>query len=268
MRSSTPGRVRVEHHPARTRCPPRRAPCVRDRTSCRHWSGWPPRAPTPCRSSPCTAVPGNRSAGHRATRRCRRTTTRPSPRRHRRQGRARRRGDGALRRRPTHARRAPRPLSAHSSTAENCGRPTPVIIRVVHIAPGPTPTLRIDAPASTRSRTPSAETMLPATTGTRGSSLRTASSASIMRSWCPWAVSSTSVSIPAASSASALAPTSPFTPMAAATRSRPWRRGPVRTPSPAVPRCGSGHPRAGRMRRPPARIGGGPSRGRRRPPAR
>ena len=50
-------------------------------------------------------------------------------------------------------------------TAENCGRPTPVIIRVVHIAPGPTPTLTMSAPASTRSRTPSAETTLPATTG-------------------------------------------------------------------------------------------------------
>ena len=31
--------------------------------------------------------------------------------------------------------------AAHSATAENCGRPTPVIMRVVHIAPGPTPTL-------------------------------------------------------------------------------------------------------------------------------
>ena len=30
-----------------------------------------------------------------------------------------------------------RPAAAHSATAENCGRPTPVIIRVVHIAPGP-----------------------------------------------------------------------------------------------------------------------------------
>ena len=30
-----------------------------------------------------------------------------------------------------------RPAAAHSSTAENCGRPTPVIIRVVHMAPGP-----------------------------------------------------------------------------------------------------------------------------------
>ena len=45
-----------------------------------------------------------------------------------------------------------RAAAAHSSTAENCGRPTPVIIRVVHIAPGPTPTLTMSAPASTRSR--------------------------------------------------------------------------------------------------------------------
>ena len=37
--------------------------------------------------------------------------------------------------------------AAHSTTAENCGRPTPVIILVVHIAPGPTPTLTTSAPA-------------------------------------------------------------------------------------------------------------------------
>ena len=66
-----------------------------------------------------------------------------------------------------------RAASAHSSTAENCGRPTPVIIRVVHMAPGPTPTLTMSAPASIRARVPSAETTLPATTGTRGSSVRT-----------------------------------------------------------------------------------------------
>ena len=42
--------------------------------------------------------------------------------------------------------------AAHSSTAENCGRPTPVIMRVVHMAPGPTPTLMMSAPASMRSR--------------------------------------------------------------------------------------------------------------------
>lgn len=32
-------------------------------------------------------------------------------------------------------------------TAESCGRPTPVIIRVVHMAPGPTPTFTMSAPA-------------------------------------------------------------------------------------------------------------------------
>ena len=47
-----------------------------------------------------------------------------------------------------------RAASAHSSTAENCGRPTPVIIRVVHMAPGPTPTFTTSAPASIRSRVP------------------------------------------------------------------------------------------------------------------
>jgi hypothetical protein len=55
--------------------------------------------------------------------------------------------------------------AAHSTTAENCGRPTPVIIRVVHIAPGPTPTFTIDAPAVIRSRVPSADTTLPAASG-------------------------------------------------------------------------------------------------------
>ena len=62
-----------------------------------------------------------------------------------------------------------RAASTHSTTALNCGRPTPVIIRVVHIAPGPTPTLMMSAPASTRSCTPSAATTLPATIGTLGS---------------------------------------------------------------------------------------------------
>ena len=50
------------------------------------------------------------------------------------------------------------------------GRPTPVIIRVVHIAPGPTPTLTMIAPALIRSRVPSADTTLPATSGTPRSS--------------------------------------------------------------------------------------------------
>jgi hypothetical protein len=110
---------------------------------------------------------------------------------------------------------------AHSSTAENCGRPTPVIIRVVHIAPGPTPTLTIDAPAATRSRVPSAQTTLPAARGMPRSSAATALMASSILIWWPWAVSMTRTSAPARASARALAGTSPLMPTAAAMRSRP-----------------------------------------------
>ena len=53
-------------------------------------------------------------------------------------------------------------------------------MRVVHIAPGPTPTLIISAPAATKSRTPSAVTTLPATIGTVGFIARIALSASII----------------------------------------------------------------------------------------
>ena len=70
-----------------------------------------------------------------------------------------------------------RAASAVSSTAENCGRPTAVIMRVVHIAPGPTPTFRMVAPAVTRSCTPSAVTMLPAAIGMPRSRSATARSA-------------------------------------------------------------------------------------------
>ena len=105
---------------------------------------------------------------------------------------------------------------AHSSTAENCGRPTPVIIRVVHIAPGPTPTLTIDAPALIRSRVPSADTTLPAASGSPRSSEDTALIASSILTWWPCAVSTTSRSTPASASARAFAPTSPLMPTAAA----------------------------------------------------
>ena len=76
-----------------------------------------------------------------------------------------------------------RASSAHSSTALNCGRPTPVIMRVVHIAPGPTPTFTMSAPARTRSRTPSAVTTLPAASGTGRPTSRTAASALSILSW-------------------------------------------------------------------------------------
>ncbi len=112
-------------------------------------------------------------------------------------------------------------MAAHSSTALNCGLPTPVIIRVVHIAPGPTPTLTMSAPACTRSVTPSAVTTLPAAMGTPRPVARTARSALTIRSWWPCAVSTTRTSTPARTSASALAATSPLMPMAAPTRSLP-----------------------------------------------
>ena len=83
--------------------------------------------------------------------------------------------DAARPRRPRRACRARARPRRTRATAENCGRPTPVIIRVVHIAPGPTPTLTMSAPASTRSRVPSADTTLPATIGhAPASSARTA----------------------------------------------------------------------------------------------
>ena len=150
-------------------------------------------APRPSRSSPCTAGRRRRVAGRRATRRCRRTRSRSS----------RCEAPGGQRQRDV-ARMAHPAVGPHV-LAELAGRrralehgartaagPTPVIIRVVHIAPGPTPTLTMSAPASTRSRTPSAETTLPATTGTARVERRgPPRSASSIRSWCPWAVSTT-----------------------------------------------------------------------------
>ena len=114
-----------------------------------------------------------------------------------------------------------RAWAAHSRTALNWGRPTPVIIRVVHIAPGPTPTFTMSAPASTRSATLAAVTTFPAAIGTPGLTPRTARSALIILSWWPCAVSTTSTSTPASSSSLALAATSPLMPRAAPTRSRP-----------------------------------------------
>ncbi len=136
MRSSTPGRS-GRGTSATRRCPPRRAPCGPGRTPTRSTSGSPPRAPRPCRRTPCRRgrrrracrspgdswVPANQdpiiteeapAASASATSRGCRTppsahTCLPSS----------------------------RAAAEHSSTAENCGRPTPVIIRVVHMAPGP-----------------------------------------------------------------------------------------------------------------------------------
>ena len=110
-----------------------------------------------------------------------------------------------------------RAAAAHSKTAENCGRPTPVCMRVVHIAPGPTPTLMMSAPAAASSRTPSAVTILPAAMGSPKSSAFTLRSALSMLSWCPCAVSMTRTSAPACARARARPSTSPLMPTAAPT---------------------------------------------------
>ena len=181
----------------------------------------PPLAWTPCRSSPCTAGPSrsySRSPGDSyvpANQEPIITLAAPAA-----SASATSRGC----RTPPSAQTWPPSCPAaaeHSTTAENWGRPTPVIIRVVHIAPGPTPTLTIDAPALIRSRVPSADTTLPAASGRPRSSDATALIASSILSWWPCAVSTTRRSAPASASARALAATSPLMPTAAAMRRRP-----------------------------------------------
>ena len=81
----------------------------------------------------------------------------------------------------------------------------------------------MSAPASIRSRVPSAVTTLPATIGASGATARTSSIARSVRVWWPWAVSITSTSAPIASSALALVAGSPLMPTATATSSRPSR---------------------------------------------
>ena len=127
----------VEEHPRGGDALLVERPCGPGRRRCRSTYGWPRRAPRPSRSSPCRAGRRCRRAGRRATRGSRRTTSRSSPATRRRPAPGRRRGDGALPRRPRRACRAGGPPPTHSRTALNWGRPTPVIIRVVHIAPGP-----------------------------------------------------------------------------------------------------------------------------------
>ena len=139
-------------------------------------------------------------ACRRRSRRCRRATSRTSRSTPRRPAPARRRAGGARRRRPTRACPCRRASAAHSSTAENCGRPTPVIIRVVHMAPGPTPTFTMSAPASIRSRVPRVgDDVAGHDRRRRRRAWRrraTSSMACSVRVWWPWAVSITSTSTP------------------------------------------------------------------------
>ncbi|CDE72593.1 putative uncharacterized protein [Acidaminococcus sp. CAG:917] len=58
--------------------------------------------------------------------------------------------------------------SAQSIIAVICGTPIPATILVVHIEPGPMPTLTISAPASISAFVASAVATLPAMTGSDG----------------------------------------------------------------------------------------------------
>jgi hypothetical protein len=57
---------------------------------------------------------------------------------------------------------------AVSSTAVNCGTPTPATTRVVQIEPGPTPTFTAETPALINASAPSPVATFPPTTGTSG----------------------------------------------------------------------------------------------------
>ena len=94
-------------------------------------------------------------------------------------------------------------------------------MRVVHIAPGPTPTFTMSAPASISSRVPTAVTTLPATIGVVGQAARTASTTSSIFAWCPWAVSITSTSTPIRTSSVARPTGSALMPTATDTSRRP-----------------------------------------------
>ena len=80
----------------------------------------------------------------------------------------------------------------------------------------------MSAPAATKSRTPSAVTTFPATTGTPVFTDLIALSASIIFRWCPCAVSTTRTSTPASIKYLAFAATSPLIPTAAAMRKLFW----------------------------------------------
>jgi hypothetical protein len=97
---------------------------------------------------------------------------------------------------------SPAPSTA-SITAVSCGTPTPVTTRVVQMEPGPTPTFTASTPRSTNAAAPARVATLPATSCTSGNASRTFAVASSTPTLCPCAVSITSTSTPACTSARA-----------------------------------------------------------------
>ena len=84
-----------------------------------------------------------------------------------------------------------RQAAAVSSTALNCGTPTPATTRVVQIEPGPMPILTASAPASISARAPSGVATLPATICIAFDSRLIRSTAPSTPCECPCAVSIT-----------------------------------------------------------------------------
>ena len=74
---------------------------------------------------------------------------------------------------------------ADSYTADSCGIPTPAIILVVHILPGPTPTFMASAPASAKAIAASAVAIFPTITSRSGKCALTFLHASITPFECP-----------------------------------------------------------------------------------
>ena len=95
----------------------------------------------------------------------------------------------------------PSTARAASSTAVICAMPAPVTTRVVQIAPGPMPTFTASAPASTTARAPSKVPTFPTTSWASGNLPRSVRAASSTPFEWAWALSTTSASAPAASSA-------------------------------------------------------------------
>ncbi len=109
-----------------------------------------------------------------------------------------------------------------SYTALSWGTPTPAMMRVVHIDPGPMPTLTPSAPFSARKRAASPVAIFPTTTSTWSPKASlTECRVSMTPRLCPCAVSMTRASTPASTSAEARSRLSAVTPMPAATRRRP-----------------------------------------------
>ncbi len=111
--------------------------------------------------------------------------------------------------------------AAQSRMAEIIGTPMPATTRVVQMEPAPIPTLTASTPASMRARVAAPVATFPATSSTSTNVFRRRATMSMTPCEWPCAVSTTSTSTPAATSAAARSGVSFAMPTAAPQRSRP-----------------------------------------------